>query len=135
MFSFDDFPLEAEVIKSCLGKGWLRSWVQLPPGPLLSFWLTTALNYDCFRLLSEECSDAVSLMLIKKIKRRKRATAFQQYRSVCCYFLFYPSPSSSTITISSASPLPRVPLAASITIGPNVAPPSLLTLATGMSLV
>src|SRR5919106_4853675 len=45
------------------------------------------------------------------------------------------SPSSPAIPISSASPLPRVPLAASISNGPNVSPPSLLTLATGTSLV
>ena len=31
----------------------LRSWVQLPPGPFLSIWLTTALNQACFRLLSD----------------------------------------------------------------------------------
>jgi hypothetical protein len=26
------------------GTFWLRSWVQIPPGPLLSFWLTTVLD-------------------------------------------------------------------------------------------
>ena len=28
-------PFEEEVIKNYLRKGWLRSWVQIPPGPSL----------------------------------------------------------------------------------------------------
>jgi hypothetical protein len=56
--------------------------------------------------------------------------------TVVVFLLFYSSPcSSATLPISSASPLPRVPLAASIIKGPNVAPASFDTLATGMSLV
>ncbi len=34
-----------EEIKKMVPATGLRSWVQLPPGPLLSIWLTTVLNH------------------------------------------------------------------------------------------
>jgi hypothetical protein len=38
-----------EVIKSYIGKGWLRSsWVPLPPSPFLLFWLSMVLDGACF---------------------------------------------------------------------------------------
>jgi hypothetical protein len=65
-----------------------------------------------------------------------------------CPLLFYPpplaaaaassspsSPSAAAASAPSSSVTPMVPLAASIIIGPNVSPASVLILATGVSLV
>jgi hypothetical protein len=97
----------------------------------LSLSMNDCADVDCARVVKDPTVVTTEMLMTKT-----NATVIPAAFDVILLFIFYyPSPSSSTIAISSASPLPRVPLAASIIKGPNVAPSSLLTLATGMSLV